>query len=301
MNTKQHYDVSVQAHAKCILLGAHAVLRGNDALVYPIADKQLTIAYRANTEAKLEADYAGLYGESLLIVFWNTLEKALNKLERSLSEIHGSFLIENHIPMGAGLGFSAAISVAITRWLVWRGWVDADAVFSFARSVEDFFHGTSSGVDIIGAMAEQPMCFNMDGKRELVQQCWQPSLYLSYCNAENVTTQGIKTVEQLWQEDPRLAKAIDEDMASGVALASTALNNPDKTQAYQQLAQAIDAGERCFSQWGLIPDELATHIHQLKSHGAHAKPTGAGLGGYVLSLWSSEPPQDLGIEFIKIG
>ncbi len=49
---------------------------------------------------------------------------------------------------------------------------------------------------------------------------------------------------------------------------------------------------------GLISESLQQHMQQLLHEGALAvKPTGSGSGGYVLSLWESEPTNE---ELIRV-
>ena len=295
------FDFQTTAHAKCILTGEHAVLRGTAALVFPVNDKYFRLSYIKTNDQKLNADYGSNHGENTLLLFWPVLEKSLNMLGHSLSDITGKFILENTIPIAAGLGFSATICVAVSRWLVWMGYLEASKVFSFARSLEDMFHGKSSGVDVIGVMSDQPTHYRIGDEPEQVEVNWKPQLYLSYCNNSSITVKGVTNTDKLWKSNPDLAQRLHDLMSESVSLAQNSLSKIAQ-EGYSLLKKAITMAHDCFRDWGLIEGELDEHIQQLKQCGAAAaKPTGSGGGGgYVLSLWQGSPPDDLPFELMPL-
>ncbi len=55
----------------------------------------------------------------------------------------------------------------------------------------------------------------------------------------------------------------------------------------EELSEGINLGSQVFKEWGLFNQSLDNTIKNLKRQGALAsKPIGAGLGGYVVSLWN---------------
>jgi mevalonate kinase len=67
------------------------------------------------------------------------------------------------------------------------------------------------------------------------------------------------------------------------------------------LAESIKKAKSCFKRWGLAEGKIAQHMQMLQKHGALAvKPTGAGDGGYVLSLWEDIPPKELPVTLLKL-
>jgi mevalonate kinase len=294
-------DFETIAHAKCIITGEHAVLRGTAALVCPVNDKYFKLSFYHNEDQKLTADYQSHHGENTLLLFWPVLEKALNMLGHSMSEINGRFVLQNTIPIAAGLGFSATICVAVSRWLVWMQLLDQDKIFSFSRSLEDLFHGKSSGVDVVGVIADQPQQYRIGDSPCDVPVSWQPQLYLSYCDANSITVKGVANTEKLWHTHPDKAQRLHDLMSDSVSLAQKALGKLSDS-SYQLLKQALNMAYECFRDWGLIEGELKTHIDALHQLGAaSAKPTGSGgAGGYVLSLWENPPPKDLPFELIPL-
>ncbi len=286
------YSFETTVHGKWLLAGEHAVLRGIPALVFPVFDKSLTLSFKKNQQ-NLTVDFNGLHGDELQLVFWRVLEYALSIIEIPTKKVIGKFHVENNIPLGAGLGLSAAICAAVSRWFAWQNWITKDSINDFAHNLEHLFHGESSGVDIVGVTAKNGVLFKHGQENNAIQQEWAPNWYLSYTEQIGITSKCIRAVKDIWQANLPLAKRIDELMLDSVNLAIEALQSPRKV-GIKQLANAINTANNCFVQWGLTSGKVNTHINKLIKAGAlAAKPTGSGDGGYVLSLWDGEPPSHL--------
>jgi len=285
---------------KWILAGEHAVLRGSPALVFPVQGKVLTLAF-TSSERDVSVEFSGENGDELRLLFWGVIEKALEMTSRSRSGLHGHFQITNSIPVGAGLGASAALCVGVGRWFAWRGWVEESELPEFCRMLENLFHGESSGVDIAVALSGQGLCFVRGGEWHAIEPRWQPQWFLSYSGKRGVTSECVARVKQLGQRDEALGARIDLDMREAVDMAARALNMNFSEDGFDLLAEAINKARTCFEHWGLTSGEIGTHIQMLINHGAYAvKPTGSGDGGYVLSLWRKAPPHDLGSILIAL-
>jgi mevalonate kinase len=291
------YDFQTTTHGKWILAGEHAVLRGHGALVFPILDKKLCLSYKKSS-SELSADYTGSNGSDMRLLFWSVLEHGQQLLGRSLNHLSGHFHLYNEIPIGVGMGASAALCVAMANWFAAENLLAEESVYSFAKKLEDLFHGKSSGLDIAGVRAETGLYFHQ-GVINPIKQAWRPFWFLSSCGQLGLTSHCINRVYELWQADAARAALIDEKMSDSVSKARLALekNNEDSLPS---LAEAIRQTADCFKQWGLVSETLLQHIQILLNLGALAvKPTGSGGGGYVVSLWKELPPETA-IEFIRV-
>ncbi|NCT56959.1 MAG: mevalonate kinase [Legionella sp.] len=282
------YDFETTTHGKWILAGEHAVLRGHPALVLPLTEKTLTLRYKKSNQA-LHITHEGPYGEGCNKPIWQLIDTGFQALNLTASHLRGELNIINHIPIGAGMGASAALCVAMTRWF--KALFDATIPsFEFARMLEDCFHGQSSGLDIAGAAAPSEGVYFQSGATAPIQAAWKPHWYLSYSGEPGITSECIQHVQALWQQDKARAEALDNQMAASVLQARDALVDTTLL-ATPRLAHAIQQAAACFEGWGLINHALQNHIASLREAGAIAiKPTGSGGGGYALSLWESAPP-----------
>ncbi|MBA2711003.1 MAG: mevalonate kinase [Tatlockia sp.] len=291
------YDFQSTTYGKWILAGEHAVLREHEALVYPIKEKTLCLKY-SKSEKELSAHYEGLSGPEMQLLFWSVLEKGQQLLGKSLNNLTGHFHLYSNIPIGVGMGASAALSVAAARWFRFQNFINEEKFFSFARDLENLFHGKSSGLDIAGVSADKGVRFQQGQIKPLIQD-WQPKWYLSSCGQIGITSHCIKQVHALWQKDAEKGDEIDKKMSESVHKAKAALEK-ETPDSLQNLAKAIAQAADCFKQWGLVSETLQQHMQLLTNAGALAvKPTGSGGGGYVLSLWD-KPPPDLNAEMIAV-
>ncbi len=279
-------DFSITTYGKWILAGEHAVVRGHGALVFPIKEKQLQLNYSAHS-TDLRADYAGSTGADMQWLFWSVLEHGMHLLGRSLNQINGHFHLDCTIPIGAGMGASAALCVAVSSWFCAQKFLDVEKKMEFAKELEHLFHGKSSGLDIAGVAAHQGVYFKQ-GHCLPIEQTLKPIWFLSSCNQIGITSHCIQQVQHLWDSDPEKAKALDSQMTDAVWECQQALRNSQ--QDSMPLAYAIKKAADCFLQWGLVSDSLQQHMNLLLAAGALAvKPTGSGGGGFVLSLWQEKP------------
>ena len=290
MSLDKHYwaymmfcDFKTSTHGKWVLVGEHAVLRGNAAVVYPLRDRRLILNYTFG-DHPLNVMVSGEQVSDIHGIFLQVLSHASKCLGQSNRLITGTFLLENNIPLGVGMGASAALSVAVARWFAARDNWSTDQTVLFARELENLFHGKSSGLDIAGVSAISGVVFQQ-GNSAPIEQCWQPNFALSSSGEVGLTAACIERVQHLWITDRTQALSVDAEMQASVVQAIDALKN--RTQnALIALSQAMNRASDCFVTWGLVSDALKNKMQILRDAGALAvKPTGSGLGGMIISLW----------------
>jgi mevalonate kinase len=285
--------METEVFGKFILAGEHAVLRGSPAIVFPVYSRSIKLSYFESKDP-VTVEFSGEFGGELRLLFWGVMEKALELTKKSHSDVAGHFNIHSSIPVGAGLGASAALCVGMGRWFVTKGWVEESELLEFCRQLENLFHGESSGVDIAVAISGRGLHFERSGTRYAVDANWSPDWYISYSGKRGVTSDCVARVKTLWQKDFKLGEKIDTDMRESVSRAEEALKAESSDQGFDLLASAMHLARSCFEHWGLASGEIGQHIQMLLGSGAYAvKPTGSGDGGFVLSLWRTPPPDEL--------
>jgi len=284
------FETSV--NGKWILTGEHAVIRGFPALLFPVSSKTLKLTYTPSQDS-LSIHYQGEYKDKLDLAFKSALSKSSELLKINLNELTGKIFISNQIPVGAGMGASGALCVAVGELLTHLGYLQKDDLFNFAKSLEDLFHGQSSGADIAIAIAKRGISFTNNGHIEPITMNWQPLWFLSYTGKASITSTSVNKVQSLCTTNESLAKKLDLDMAKSVTMAKKALLLSEQA-GFALLKDAINLAHCCYQQWGLCDNDINRHADTLKNAGAKAlKSTGAGGGGYMLSLWDEKPCDEI--------
>lgn len=274
-----------EVFGKWILAGEHAVLRGSPALVFPLRSRSFYLQHN-NSSEDLKILVDGEHGEEFKLLVYGVLEKACELSKVSRSKVTGDLRLRSNIPAGAGLGASAALCSAIARMWVSEFGLSQNEAYSFAKSLEDVFHGESSGVDVAVALSNRGLKFSRNGLRESLSPLWSPVFRLSYTGRRGVTKDCVQKVKDLIQKDSLRAEALDQQMKSAVQLCEEALC---VSSSQDKLIQAIQMAQGCFEAWGLCEGEVRDHVSWLQKSGALAvKMTGSGGGGFVLSLWEDE-------------
>ncbi len=280
---------------KWILAGEHSVLRGSPALVFPLKSRSLILQFRPQPGLPLQLELDGEHGPEMHVLFWSVLERACENCQISRDQITGVLQLSSQIPIGAGLGASAALCVAIGQWFQAMDLIPQSDVYEFSRNLENLFHGESSGVDIAVALSKEGLRFTRAGERSALQLQWKPQWYVSYSGKRGVTLECVNKVKALIASSPDVGQKIDQDMRASVEMAEKALQLPE-SEGLQMMKQSMDLACSCFDRWGLT---VQTHVQWLSDNGAFAvKPTGSGDGGYVLSLWQNTPPAEIAKDLI---
>ncbi|WP_202149842.1 GHMP family kinase ATP-binding protein [Candidatus Sarmatiella mevalonica] len=332
------------------MVGEHIVVRGEMGIVMPIKFWRTTLVHHP---------YAG----RLRIITQHACEQVCDDLAgfeqfciQLFPHLTGIAYITSNIPLRAGLGSSAALCVCIARLIRRLGSSESCSgasefdVFQNAKLLEGYFHGTSSGIDVVGATAASAKLYashplkirgigdaldnrfirhlsklahdeQMQGSYEVqnvqrtkiredfesVATCASRSvvefekrsidryrLAISFAGYKEPTS-SVRGRMQNYSEGARLMhKAVldaryfygmDHDFSSKLA------HKGCGRRRIKYLIRAMNKGRDAFNAWQLVDDRMVRHMHWLDEMGALAcKPTGAGLGGYCISLWPSSRP-----------
>lgn len=126
-------------HAKAIFFGEHSVVYGKKGITIPLLEMTVNVKLLKNKNNKQKRD--------------ETLKFIANKCN---IDDNTEILIESKIPVGKGLGSSAALCVAICRA------ANVENIKEIADSCEKFIHGNPSGIDVNQVLNDYPLVFSKD-------------------------------------------------------------------------------------------------------------------------------------------
>lgn len=270
---------------KWVLAGEHTVLRGGVAIALP--HPEFYLAFNFTPTSSPSFNVTPPKAASLL--------KELFKFS-NIPLPQGNFEIYNSIPLSAGLGSSAALCIALTRWMFQENLLAHSDLFEHARKLENYFHGKSSGMDIAAILLQKPILFSMhEGAKPLSIQKL-PHFTFHDTGLRSSTRDGIEKVEALQKSHPELCTHSDKLMQNAALLCYEGLlaysaaeihNRPDtRKTSLKQLQTGMQKAQEAFQNWGLVPPQAKKLADDLLGQGALAvKITGAGGGGFLVALW----------------
>lgn len=224
-----------------------------------------------------------------------------------------SIKVKSEMPVGAGLGSSAAYAVCLAAALTRiSGQINYDnpsidlskiskksleLISEWAFCCEKIVHGTPSGID--NAICTYGGCVSFkSGKIDLISP---PPLTIMLVNTR--VSRNTKTmVESVKEKYTRLPSLMEPLFTSMDNLAETSLsilsdmkNNSISNDIiklkFSQLCELIDMSQCLLSAIGVSHSKLDTLIAIAKDCGFHAKLTGAGGGGFGIILIPSNTRQ----------
>ena len=276
---------SVEVPAKWVLTGEHSVLRGREAIAFPYSMMKLTLTYQSKLSSVITAN-----------PFQSQIRSLIGRASEFLKvplEINESMIdIQSGIPIGAGLGSSAALCVAMSKFCLWMAQKNEDQLIALATHLEDLFHGKSSGMDVSAIAANTfPILYSIEKRAQLITPLGAlPRFELYDSGKRGQTKECIQKVKHWQQTMPHLVNHYDDQMGQSTKIAYEALLNFSKSprESEDKLASAMSLAQQCFETWGLVTPELIEQKYELLKQGAlGVKLTGAGLGGFWVALWRS--------------
>lgn len=155
------------ACAKVILLGEHAVVYGARAIAVPLSSLQMRLSLepvRRRSPQRRSIPQCSVYFSGVPVAGGDVPQTFLDALGL-FGECQDSLVIrgDSEIPLGAGLGSSAALCVAAVRVVAQaRGAAEPapSRLAELANHLEHRFHGKPSGLDTAVIAHQQPVIFS---------------------------------------------------------------------------------------------------------------------------------------------
>jgi mevalonate kinase len=282
---------TASAPGKIILFGEHAVVYGRPAIAVPV--RQI----RARTV--VSADPLGKPGAVHIQAADIDLDAGLEELEpdHPLARVISGVLnelqiprlpacklqITSSIPVAAGLGSGAAVSVATIRALAaFLGRPLADErVSALAYEVEKLHHGTPSGIDNTVITYAAPVYFRKGQPIEILHLGGHFTIVIGDTGFSSPTLVAVGDLRKLWLADPHRYETIFDSVGEIVQRARVCIENG----MLQALGSLMDENQSLLAQMGISSSELDSLVQAARHAGAFgAKLSGGGRGGNMIAL-----------------
>ena len=309
---------SARAPGKLIISGEHAVVYGAPAIAIAV-NRYATATAMHQNESLISFNLLNLsYHKSMT-------KKALKEVKHRLGESYESFkrgehnikdvlklpfelsqyalghflekinphnddgiklTTESDIPMGCGMGSSAAMILAVMHAIALSQKKDFDKEYYYqhALETENLQHGKSSGLDI--RICLQGGClFFKDGQFEKIAVSQYPIYIVNTGKPLSSTGECVESAKKYFQSD----SLVNQFSTVTVAI-KTALQNND----FAAFKKAINANHRLLCDIDVVPKTVQTFITELEQSGFAAKTCGAGsitgdAAGMVMIIGEHSP------------
>lgn len=269
---------STEVPGKWVLAGEHTVLRGGQAIALPHPEFRLRLEFQPSDQPLIH---------ELLEVAQAWLVQRGFRME----PLRGILKITSSIPMGAGLGSSAALSVAFARWILSMTSLDPSLERELGREMENRFHGKSSGMDVAVISMERPIRFTMSEGAVPLNLSRIPNFAFIDSGLRASTRDSILKVEAFRNENGVRAEFFDQEMkqATEEVQAGLLAFSDSESSALAHVSSGMRRASRVFAAWGLIPPKIERMLRELERQGLQSpRLTGSGGGGYVVGLKSDQ-------------
>jgi mevalonate kinase len=294
--------VIASAPAKIILFGEHFVVYGEPAIVLAIDRRAFAkVEYRDDGILHFRSknlDLAGYFEGNFFRIEQGDPKEGRIKFEpvkqaiESVMEKHGKKVglnveINSTVPVGAGLGSSAAVvtaATAATNELLGPK-LSKEDIFRIAFEAEKFVHGTPSGIDPAISTFGGTLLFQMDTGFKPLEADVDIPLVIGDTGVERSTRAQVEKVRNVVDKFPRVAEPIMKAAREIVLRAIDAFKEND----LEALGALMNMNHALLYGVGVSDESLEWLTNAARKAGAlGAKLTGAGGGGCMIALAKDE-------------
>jgi mevalonate kinase len=227
----------------------------------------------------LKTELDQLPGEHPFAVLLNSIADQLGVKKLPGIKIY----ITSTIPLAAGLGSGAAVSVAVARAVssfLGRPFSDENSS-AVAYEVEKCHHGTPSGIDNTVVALGRPVYFRKDQPIEPLRVAQPFTLVIADSGAKSPTSVAVGDVRAAWLANKFRYERIFDAVGQVTELARRAIEHGP----LEALGPLMARNQAALQEMGVSTPELELLIDTAQAAGAlGAKLSGAGRGGNVIAL-----------------
>lgn len=288
--------------AKGILIGEHAVMYGHPAISFAIPDITLRVSLQKR-EGKTGPTFETRIDDQLI----KTPPKMLQLIEKSFRKCFSyfeqdrinfeiencHFVMDSEIPLGGGMGGSAAMSVAFVRLCqkICETKKSDHELIQIANEIDSAFHGgKASGIDVHTIFSDGIIIYDKtSGTKKLTVGApfW---IALTDTKKRTPTADMIAIVQEKIKHNPKDTEKILSSLGNLCHQSAQFIAQGKLVQ----LGVCLHEAQEHLKNLGVSCTEIENTIKEMNDFGSlGSKLTGGGGGGLVLSLFASDPTQKL--------
>lgn len=291
-----------EAHSKLILVGEHAVVYGQPAIAIPFPLKvraqvsksigEITISsllYTGNMEG-IPSEMTGIS---------ECIKNALMHLNKPLKDIN--ITIRSEIPLGRGLGSSAAVATAIVRgiFFYFNRTLTQEELCSLVEISESHAHGKPSGIDMMAVASNSPIYFKrQEGACSFT--ALKP-LYLVVADSGKIgdTRRAVEKVKKNHLADSESIDAVVNRIGEITEKARETISGGE----LRNLGSLLHKNHEELKLLGVSNETIDRMVDTAMRAGAiGAKLTGGGMGGCMITLANTMADGEyISKELLKVG
>ena len=276
---------TAKAPGKIIIAGEHFVVHGSFALAAAI-DRGAIVRASLTDRSLIYSKKLGLTAEIPNKVPYRLapLAEALKATLNYLEERRGVKIeMESYLPVSAGLGSSAAGSVALVAAAssALGHTLKKEEITNLAMVSEKIIHGNPSGIDPAIATQGGVMLFKKGMFQRPIKLETPLDFIVCFSGSGQSTSKMIRKFAQSKYASPSTFKALVDSSSKLVETAASALATGD----IKLLASILNFNHTVLSSLGVSSNRLNALVESALKAGCHgAKMTGGGGGGCIIAL-----------------
>ncbi len=280
---------TVKAPGSIMLMGEHAVLHGQPAMVAAV-DACVEVRLTPRSDIGLVIDCA--FGEYTTTIDklsapapFDVVVNAVAAFGSSLTHGFDVHIDSHQMPTAKGIGSSTAVVVAITAalQLCLQGKIDFDQCFDISLASVRRHQGSCSGADVAASVYGGVLLYQQRAQRPLIEGLgWQPEWVLLYCGEKMPTAKVVAKVQDNFKNNADELDRLYARIGVCVKSASEALKN----KRFADFYQAVGCNQQCMAEMGLVHEPLqdVLDFFRQQSGVSAEKVSGAGLGDCAIGF-----------------
>ncbi len=287
----------ISVPGKIHLLGEHSVVYGKIALLTAINLRVITTISSSNKDAVILKD--AKYKKQITILK-GVIQNEIQKLYPDVLIPPLEIKIESELPVGSGLGSSAALSVSLTAGILEFLKLKADnqKIFEIALKGEELFHGNPSGGDIAACLHGGLISFKKDNALKqkvtplpFIKSTKVKNFFLIFSGKPQETTKVmVGKVTKLRQNRGDFVDRIFNNQENLTKKLQRALQSGNE----KLLIASIQSGEANLEAIGVVGMKAAKIIREIEKIGGAGKILGGGgvkKGSGMLLIYHKSPKE----------